>query len=86
MLNLPIEHTIRRGDDTNVDGNRVTPADPIHLTLLQDAQQFRLEGQIHFADFVQQEGAGVSHLELPDFPDDGTGKGTSLMTEEFTFQ
>ncbi len=86
LLHLPIEDAVRRGDDANVDRNRIAPADPIHFAFLQDAQEFRLKRQVHFADLVQEQGARMRHLELSDFADNGAGKRAPLMAEEFALQ
>jgi hypothetical protein len=49
-------------------------AHPVHFAFLEDAKQFGLEGQIHFAYFIQQDGASVGQFEFTDFSGDGSGE------------
>jgi hypothetical protein len=50
-------------DDAHVDGDGPRAAHAHHFALFQHAQQPRLQGQRHFADFVEEEGAVVGRLE-----------------------
>src|SRR6185503_19108424 len=74
------------GDDADVHLNRLGAADAVDLPLLDGAQQLGLEARVHFADFVQQQGATGGFLELADAARDGAGKGALLMAEQFRFQ
>ena len=54
---------MRRGDDADVDLDRVRVADALELALLQHAQQLRLQRRAHRPDFVEEERALVRLLE-----------------------
>ena len=50
------------------------------------AQQFRLQTDVHFGNFVEQQGAAMGCLELAEAAGDGAGKGTFFVAEQFGFQ
>src|SRR5438067_1613972 len=57
LLDGGLEIAVRRGDDADVDGNlRLAPEGP-DPSLLEDAQELRLEPERHVADLVQEERA-----------------------------
>ena len=70
-----------------VDGKvQSIAADAVNFAFLNGAQQFGLQAQIHFADFVQQQGAAVGILELAHAPRHGAGEGALLVAEQFALQ
>jgi hypothetical protein len=77
---------VRGGKDADVDAHRGGAAQPVDLALLHCAQQFRLQTHIHFADFVEQQGATLGRFELADAPGDGPAEGPLLMAEQFTLK
>ena len=44
---------IRSGEDAHIDLDRTTATHPLKLTLLQNAQQLRLEIQRNLTDFIE---------------------------------
>ena len=61
----PAQVAVGRGDDADVDLDRVRIADALELALLQHAQQLHLQRRAHRADFVEEERALVRLLERP---------------------
>src|SRR5690554_5549966 len=59
---------------------------PLHLALLQYAQQLGLQRQGHFRYLVQQQGAAVGLLELARLGGDSSGEGALLVTEQGRLQ
>ena len=59
---LVAEVAVGRGDDAHVHVAHVGAA-PAHLALLQDAQELRPGLERELADLVEEDGAGVGHLE-----------------------
>ncbi len=80
------EIAVRRGDDADIDLDRLGAADAVDLAFLDGAQQLGLQPRIHFADFVQQQRAAIGFLEFADAPGDGAGEGAFLMAEQFGFE
>src|ERR1043166_2688226 len=50
------------------------------------AQQFGLEPRIHFADFIEQQGAAIGFFEFADATRYGARERAFLMAEQFGFQ
>ena len=61
-------------------------AHPFDFLLLQHAQNLDLEAQLHFADFIQKNGAAVSQFKTARPGADGVRKGALFVTEKFAFQ
>ena len=74
------------GDDADIHLDRLGAADPVDFAFLNGAQQLGLQARIHFADFVQQQGAAIGFFKLANAPGNGAGKGAFLMAEQFGFQ
>src|SRR2546425_2272804 len=53
----------RGGENARVHAARLLIADPADLTLLQHAQQLRLQTERQFADFVQEDRTAIGRLE-----------------------
>ena len=70
-LHHRIEVAIRGGNQTRVGAQRARAAETLELTLLQHAQQFRLQLQRDLADFVEKHRAAVRQLEAADALRDG---------------
>src|SRR5437016_3313637 len=86
LLHHPKEVAVRRGDEADVDLDRLRTADPLELLLLQDAQQLRLELERDLADLVEEQRAAVGHLEAADLLGDGAGEGAPLVPEELALE
>ena len=71
------------GNDPDINGDRVFPAHPVEFIVLQDAEDFGLQGQFHIADFIEEQGASIGQLEFPHFGFYGPGEGAAFVTEQF---
>src|SRR5205823_4144837 len=65
-LQVLFQRLIGRRYHAHVHADRRVAADALEGMALQDAQQLRLRADVHFADFVQEDGAVVGGLELAD--------------------
>jgi hypothetical protein len=61
-----LEIAVARREHAHVERNRFGGAERLDLALLQHAQQLRLEAQVHFRDFVEQQRSGICLHELAD--------------------
>ena len=61
-------------------------ADLFDLPLLNQAQDADLQLQRHLADFVQQDGAAVGHLDFALLVSQRAGERTLHVTEQLRFQ
>src|SRR6059058_2018807 len=86
LFHHPKEVAVRRGDEADVDLDRLRTAVPLELLLLQDAQQLRLELERDLADLVEEQRAAVGHLEAADLLGDGAGEGAPLVPEELALE
>ena len=66
--NRVLEVGVGRGDEADVDLDRLDAADPLELALLQHAQQLDLGGEVDVADLVEKERAAVGPLEAALLP------------------
>src|SRR3990167_2527844 len=78
--------TVTGGQHANVQADRLAPPHPLHLTLLQHAQQLGLQALRHFGNFIEQNGAALGQLELARRAGDGTSEGALLMAEQRGFE
>ena len=75
-----------RGDDADVDLDRVRVADALELALLQHAQQLRLQRGAHRPDFVEEQRALVRLLE-PALPGrDRAGERAAHVAEQLRLE
>src|SRR5260370_5374384 len=63
-----LEVLVGRGDYARLQLERLDAADPVELALLQHAQQLRLQLDRQVANFVEEDRAGVGHLEFAGSP------------------
>ena len=61
---LGLQILVRRGDDADVDLDRLAAADALELALLEHAQHLRLRVRVHVADLVEEQRAAIGELEL----------------------
>src|SRR5258708_36652966 len=73
-----------RGDNyAHVPFHRRVAAYPLDFALLQNAQEFRLHGQRHIADFVQKQSAVAGLLELAYMTARSAGERTFFVAKQF---
>jgi hypothetical protein len=80
------ERLVRRGDDAHVHLDGLVAADALERAALQHAQDFRLRGGRHVADFVEENRAVVALLEFADALVGRAGERTFFVAEQFAFQ
>ena len=80
------EVAVRGGDDADIDRHRLGAADAVDDALLDRAQQFGLQADVHLGDFVEQQRAAGRFLELADAAGDRAGEGALLVAEQFGLQ
>ena len=73
---------VGRGDDPDVDLDRLDAAEAHELALLDDAQQLGLRLERDVADLVEEDRALVGELEQPLLRVDGAGEGALDVTEQ----
>ena len=71
---LVLERLVRRRDYPDVNGDRLGAADSGDDVVLEHAQNLRLRGKAHVADFVEEQRALVCLLEFPGAIRDRTGE------------
>ena len=80
------EIAVRRCDDADVDRHGLGPANAIDDTLLNGAQQLGLKTEVHFGNFIEQQGAAVGFLELADTTGHSAGESALFMAEKLGFE
>src|SRR6202790_576465 len=63
FAHVTVKIPVRGHDDAYIDGDRSDRPNPKNPTLLNDAQQLRLDLDVYFGNFVEQECAAVTLLE-----------------------
>ncbi|CRR38147.1 hypothetical protein PAERUG_E5_London_17_VIM_2_12_12_06578 [Pseudomonas aeruginosa] len=76
------EVAVGRGKHADIQVDRLARTDPLHLALLQYAQQLGLQAEGHFRYLVEKNGAAVGQLELAGLGGNGAGEGTFLVAEQ----
>src|SRR5205814_639699 len=85
LLDLSLEVLIGRGDDADIDGDRLRAADALEFLLLEDAKHLGLRLERHVADLVEKERSAVSEVELAAPELRGAGEGAFLVAEKLAF-
>ena len=85
-VDFGLKITVRGCQNTHIDFNRAFAAKPINFLFLNGTQQFCLQADVHFADFIKQKGSVVGFFEFTDPPRLRAGKGAFFMAEQFGFQ
>src|SRR6185295_13249209 len=78
-----LQVAVRRGQDTDVHGNRVTVADAFDLAILEDTEQCDLGFRGQIADFVEEDRAAVGGFESPQTPLQRARERALLVAKEF---
>ena len=68
-------------DDAHVHGEGLVAANALDFAFFQHAQQFRLHGGGHVADFVEEQGAAMSLLEFSGVARGGSGERAFFVAE-----
>ena len=80
------ERAIRGSDDAHIGRHGRIAAHALKGTALEDAQNFRLCGGGHVADFIEEQRAAVALLKLADALGVGAGERAFFVPEEFALQ
>ena len=83
---LRLEVFVGRRDHPGVHLDALLAAEPLDLSLLQEAQQLDLKRQAHLRDLVEEDGAVVGLLELAFALDVGPGVRAFFVAEELGLQ
>jgi hypothetical protein len=83
---LVLEPPVGGGDDAGTAALRAIRPDRLHLAVLQDAEQLRLETGRGVADLVEEHGAVAGVQEQPGAVAVGAGEGTAHVAEELGFE
>ena len=75
-----------RADDPGVDRDRLARTDPLDHPLLQEAQQFNLQGQRDITHLVKEQRPAIGDFDLAFGGFDGPGEGALLMPEQLAFE
>ncbi len=86
LLHAGEQILVRRGDDADVDVDRLVLAHAPDLVLLDRAEQLGLEGQRRLGDLVEEEGAAVRLLEEALARRDGAGERPARVAEELALE
>ncbi len=85
FLNALLELAVGGGDYAHVHLDGAVSAHAFEFAFLQNAQQFALEWQGEFADFIEENGAAVGQLEAAFAFVGGAGEGSFFVPKEFAF-
>src|SRR5882672_800339 len=80
-----LQVTIGRSDDPHIREPRPVFAHALVTLLLQDAEQFALQFQRNFSNFIEENRPSFSRLETSGAVLDRPGKSTARVAEEFAF-
>src|SRR6185503_4274614 len=81
-VDLDAEVAVRRGDDPDVDLDRLGAADPADFLALEHAQQLRLHVERQLADLVEEHRAAVRALERARVRAGRAGERAALVAEQ----
>src|SRR3989339_958427 len=74
-----LQITVRCGDKTNIGFNRFVSPDTLKLLLLQNSEEFDLEGWSNVADLIEEEGTSVGEFKSTFTHFARIGKGSFLV-------
>src|SRR5690606_4037117 len=72
------------GENADVDGNFLTPANALDPLVLQEAKQLHLKQERNLANFIKEKGTSLSTFDTTLALGMSAGEGAFLMPEEFT--
>ena len=82
FVNRFLQVLVSRGNDADINLDRLGTADAVDFALFQHLEQLGLQLQVEIADFIQEQGSAVGHFNLALLGSDGTGKRALLMAEQ----
>ena len=85
-LDGALEVLVRRGDDPDVDADRLAAAETLDLLGLQHPQQLDLPLERQLADLVEEDRRAVRLLEPADLLSNRTGVGAALVAEQLALE
>ena len=77
---------VRRRQHPHIDPQAAVIADALNIAILQHAQQFGLQRQRQFADFVEEQRAVIGHLKFAAAVADSPGKCPFHVTEQLALR
>ena len=80
-----LEVPVGGGDDADIDFDGAVTADAFEFAFLEDAEEFGLDLEGDFADFVEEDSTTVSEFEASFTFGEGAGEGPFFVAEEFGF-
>ena len=86
ILDSPQKLPVGCGDETGLNLLVGIAAQTLVLPFLQHAQKFLLQVEVHIANFIQKNSAGLSKLQFTDAPLYRPGKSTLFVPEQFAGQ
>ncbi len=86
LLDLGLQVPVRGRDDAHVHLNQLATAQPLDDTLLQEAQQLRLQRQRHVANLIEKQHTAVGGLDLAERLFHRAREGATLIPEQLALQ
>src|SRR5213594_466079 len=84
FLDLITQIAVRGGNDPHINLNYSLSAEPLDLSLLNDAQQIRLHVERKLTDFIQEDRAAIPFFEQSFLLGDRARESSSFIAEELT--
>src|SRR5215467_11190841 len=76
---------VRRCNDANVKLKFLLAAQAPHLSVFEHTQQFGLQLQWHFTDFIQEQRSSTGQFETPWARSDGAGESAFFVAKYLAF-
>lgn len=86
LFDLAAEVSVGGGDEAGGDGTRFMSTDAYEGSVLEDLQEFGLDGNIEATDLIEEEGPLMSLLDAPQLGGHGSGEGTFFVSKQLSFQ
>ncbi len=80
-----VQVAIGGDDDAHVHVDGLRSADALKRAFFEDAQEFCLNGERQFADFVEEKSSTVSEIHFAGLTIACAGEGAALVAKEFVF-
>src|SRR5262245_22079977 len=86
LLDALAQIAVRRGDEANIDGNRLVAADASQHAILEHPQELGLQRTRQLGYLVQEAGAALRRLEQATPGGDGARERSALVTEQLRLE